>query len=113
MKPGDIMSNPELLAEIERLKAEFANADEGKLRALEGLIEQAAYERLYLKRLNEQAIVSGLVEFHPENAKLQRTLPISNAIAKHSAALTNIMDKLMKHLAVEQDDEDDGLEEYE
>jgi hypothetical protein len=107
------MSNPELLAEIERLKAEFANADEGKLRALEGLIEQAAYERLYLKRLNEQAIVSGLVEFHPENAKLQRTLPISNAIAKHSAALTNIMDKLMKHLAVEQDDEDDGLSEYE
>lgn len=113
MKPGDIMSNPELLAEIERLKAEFANADEGKLRALEGLIEQAAYERIYLKRLNEQAIVSGLIEFHPENAKLQRTLPISNAIAKHSAALTNIMDKLMKHLAVEQDDEDDGLSEYE
>lgn len=113
MKPGDIMSNPELLAEIERLKAEFANADEGKLRALEGLIEQAAYERIYLKRLNEQAIVSGLIEFHPENTKLQRTLPISNAIAKHSAALTNIMDKLMKHLAVEQDDEDDGLSEYE
>jgi len=113
MKPGDIMSNPELLAEIERLKAEFVNADEGKLRALEGLIEQAAYERIYLKRLNEQAIVSGLIEFHPENAKLQRTLPISNAIAKHSAALTNIMDKLMKHLAVEQDDYDDGLDEYE
>jgi len=113
MKPGDIMSNPELLAEIERLKAEFVNADEGKLRALEGLIEQAAYERIYLKRLNEQAIVSGLIEFHPENAKLQRTLPISNAIAKHSAALTNIMDKLMKHLAVEQDDYDDALDEYE
>ena len=107
------MSNPELLAEIERLKAEFVNADEGKLRALEGLIEQAAYERIYLKRLNEQAIVSGLIEFHPENAKLQRTLPISNAIAKHSAALTNIMDKLMKHLAVEQDDYDDALDEYE
>ncbi|WP_265445085.1 hypothetical protein [Acetivibrio straminisolvens] len=107
------MQNPELLAEINRLKAEFANADEGKLRALEGLIEQAAYERLYLKHLNEQAIVSGMIEFHPENTKLQRTLPISNAIAKHSATLTNIMDKLMKHLAVEQDDYDDGLDEYE
>lgn len=107
------MSNAELLNEINRLKEQFANADEIKLNALEGLIEQAAYERIYLKRLNEQAIVSGLVEFHPENAKLQRTLPISSEISKHSAALTNIMDKLMKHLAVEADDEDDDLDEYE
>lgn len=107
------MSNAELLQEINRLKEQFTNANEIKLNALEGLIEQAAYERIYLKRLNEQAIVSGLIEFHPENAKLQRTLPISNEIAKHSAALTNIMDKLMKHLAVDVDDEDDGLGEYE
>ena len=107
------MSNAELSTEIDRLKAEFANADESKLKALEGLIEQAAYERLYLKRLNEQALISGLVEFHPENAKLQRTLPVSNEIAKHSASLTNIMDKLMRHLHVETDDEDDGLSEYE
>lgn len=106
------MQNAELIAEIDRLKREFPGADENKLRALEGLIEQAAYERIYLKRLNEQAIISGLVEFHPENAKLQRTLPISGEIAKHSAALTNIMDKLLKHLAVEVDDEDDGLDEY-
>jgi len=102
-----------LQAEIERLKVLFPGADENKMKALEGLIEQAAYERLYLKRLNEQALISGLVEFHPENAKLQRTLPISNEIAKHSASLTNIMDKLMKHLAVEIDDEEDGLDEYE
>lgn len=113
MKAGDNMGNAELLKEIERLKKLFPGADENKFNALDGLIEQAAYERIYLKRLNEQAIVSGLIEFHPENAKLQRTLPISNEIAKHSAALTNIMDKLMKHLAVDVDDEDDGLGEYE
>lgn len=107
------MGNAELAAEVDRLKQEFPGADKNKLGALEGLIEQAAYERIYLKRLNEQAIISGLVEFHPENAKLQRTLPISGEIAKHSAALTNIMDKLMKHLAVDADDEDDSLDEYE
>ena len=107
------MSNPELLAEKERLKNEFAGADEKKLNILDSLIEQAAYERLYLKRLNEQALESGLVQFHPENAKIQRTLPVSNEIAKHSASLTNIMDKLMKHLEVEQDDEDYDLGEYE
>lgn len=107
------MANTELSAEIDRLKAKFAAADENKLDVLDALIVQAAHERIYLKRLNEQALVSGLVEFHPENAKLQRTLPISGEIAKHSAALTNIMDKLMKHLAIEVEDEDDGLSEYE
>lgn len=107
------METPELLAEIERIKGEFPGADENKLRALQALIEQAAYETLYLKQLNQQALKSGLVEFHPENAKLQRVLPISGTIAKHSAALTNIMDKLMKHLATEMDDDDDGLDDYE
>jgi hypothetical protein len=107
------MESTELSAEISRLKAEFAGADENKIRALEGLIEQAAYERIYLKRLNEQAIVTGLVQFHPENAKLQRPLPISAEIARHSAALTNILDKLMKHLGIPLDDDDDGLSDYE
>lgn len=107
------MSNAEITKEINDLKSLFPNADENKLKIMEGLIEQAAYSRLYLKKLNEQAIVSGLIEFHPENTKLQRTLPISNEIAKHSASLTNIMDKLMKHLAVDGDDEDDDLDEYE
>ena len=106
------MSNSELSKEIDALISYFPGADENKLKALEGLIEQAAYERIYLKRLNEQALKSGLIEFHPENAKLQRTLPISNEISKHSATLTNIMDKLMKHLAVNEDDEDDDLDEY-
>lgn len=106
------MSNAELAKEIDILKSNFPGADENKLKALEGLIEQAAYEKIYLKKLNEQALKSGLIEFHPENAKLQRTLPISNEIAKHSAALTNIMDKLFKYLAVELDDEDDGLDDY-
>lgn len=107
------MRNAEITKEIERIKSLFPNADENKLSALEGLIEQAAHLRIYLKRLNEQALVSGLVEVHPENAKLQRALPVSGEITKHSATLTSIMDKLMKYLAVESDDWDDGLDEYE
>jgi hypothetical protein len=112
-KEGVVVAKSELSAEINRLKAEFAGADENKLRALDALIRQAAYETVYLQRLNEQALASGLVEFHPENAKLQRTLPISGEIAKHSAALTNILDKLCRHLCVTQDAEDDILAEYE
>lgn len=112
-KGREIVANSELSAEIERLKAEFKNADPAKLSALEALIEQAAYERIYLRRLNEQALASGLVQFHPENATIQRSLPVSNEIAKHSAALTNITDKLMKHLApVDSEDEDDMEAQY-
>lgn len=107
------MQNPELIAEIDRLKQEFRNADDNKIRVLDGLIEQAAYERLYLKRLNEQAIITGLVKIHPQKPSIQKALPISNEIAKHSAALTNIMDKLLKHLETENTDEDDGLDDYE
>lgn len=107
------MQSDELLAEIERLKAKLSGADENKLEALGAMIEQAAYETLYLRRLNQQAIITGLVKVHPDNMSIQQTLPVSSEIAKHAAALSNIMDKLMKHLAVEQDDEDEGLGDYE
>ena len=103
----------DIQAETERLKSLFPDAAENKLLAMESLIEQAAYLKLYLKRLNQQAMISGLVQVHPENAKLQRSLPVSGEITKHSATLTSIMDKLMKHLAVDADDEDDGLDENE
>lgn len=107
------MPNSELSAEINRLKAEFKDADESKLRVLDALIEQAAHERIYLKRLNEQALESGLVQFHPENAKIQRALPVSGEISRHAASLTNIMFKLCRLLDVNSDDDDEGLEDYE
>lgn len=107
------MKSSELSKEISRLKAEFKNSDESILNVLEGLIEQAAYERLYLKRLNEQAIITGLVKIHPEKPDVQKTLPVSAEIARHSAALTNIMDKLIKHLGSNNDDKEDELSEYE
>ena len=106
------MQNTELTIEIDRLKTEFSGADESKLRALDALIEQAAYERIYLRRLNEQAVKTGLVKVHPDYPDIQRTLPVSNEISKHSASLTNITDKLMKYLAVQSEGDDDELDEY-
>jgi len=104
--------NSELSAEIERLKSKFSGADENKLESMAALIEQAAYETIYLKRLNEQAIVTGLVKIHPNNPQMQQTLPVSGEIAKHSATLTNILDKLCRNLCVEQEEVDEGLSEY-
>lgn len=105
--------NQELSAEIERLKATFPGADENRLAALSGMIEQAACETIYLRRLNEQALAFGLVQIHPDNPKIQRTLPVSGEIAKHSASLTNILDKLQKWLGAQQEEEDDSLADFE
>lgn len=107
------MEDNELSIEIDRLKKEFSGADENKINALEALIEQAAYERIYLRKLNEQGIITGMVKIHPDNPWLQQTLPVSGEISKHSATLTNITDKLMKYLAVEPEEDDDGLGDYE
>lgn len=107
------MSDKDLLNEIARLRKQFLDADENKVEVLNAMIEQAAYETLYLKRLNEQAIITGLVKLHPSDHSIQKTLPISGEIAKHAAALCNIMDKLMKHLSVEHSDEEDSLADYE
>ena len=107
------MGESELSVEIQRLRKEFSGADENKINALEALIEQAAHERIYLRRLNEQASKSGLIKMHPDKPTMQKTLPVSGEITKHSATLTNITDKLMKYLAVEPEEEDDGLSDYE
>lgn len=107
------MLNSELQTEIKRLKEKFSGADESKLAALDGMIEQAACEQIYLRRLNEQAVITGLVKIHPDNPEIQRTLPVSAEIARHSAALTNIMDKLIKHLMSQSEEDDDELSDYE
>lgn len=107
------MKDREILNEIERLKKEFSGSDDQKLEQMSGLIEQAATERILLKRLNEIALKSGLVRVHPENPERQRSLPVSGEITRHAAALTNITDKLMKHLSTDAEEEDDGMGDYE
>lgn len=106
------MKYADILAEKERLISEFTGADDRKIAALDGLLEQAAFERVYLRHLNEKALMSGLVRFNPENPERQQSLPVSAEIARHTAALTNIMDKLMKHLGAPAEDEDDELSDY-
>jgi len=103
----------ELSKEIDRLKNKFPAAEENRLGALAALIEQAAYETIYLKQLNAKAAESGLIKYHPNHPEIQKSLPVSSEITRHAATLTNIMDKLMKYLAVATGDDDDGLSYYE
>ena len=106
------MLDHELQAEIDRLMKQFSGAEPAAVEILFALIEQAAQETIYLRRLNGIAGKTGLVKIHPDHLEIQKTLPISNEIARHSAALTNILDKLMKHLGGNEDEEEDGLDDY-
>ncbi len=106
-------NSKEIEAEIERLKSQFIGAAENELLIADALITQAAYETIYLRRLNEQAIVSGLVKIHPKHPTIQESLPVSKAITQHSATLTNIMIKLVKMLGTTAEDDDEGMSEYE
>ncbi len=106
------MKSQDIKNEIDRLKAQFEGVDESKLNVLDALINQAAHETIYLKKLNAQAMETGLVKVHPDDNTVQKVLPVSNEINRHAASLTNIIDKLCKHLNID-DEEGDGLDEYE
>jgi hypothetical protein len=112
-KGGEIVNEAAVKRETKALLKKFKGADPAKLEQLSGLIQKAAFENAVLKDLHGIAAQSGLVRFAPENALKQRPLPVSAEIARHTAAYTNVMDKLMKHLTVTADDGDDGLAEYE
>lgn len=103
----------EILAEKQRLIDSMPEADETKLKILDGLIEQAAYETVYLKQLNAQAAETGLIKIHPRDPAVQKPLPVSAEISRHSATLTNILDKLCKHLASGEDEDYDDLADFE
>ncbi len=108
-----MLQDSEMLAEKQRLTERFSGADENQLQVMDALIEQAALETVLLRRLNQTALETGLVRINQKNPMQQTSLPVSKAIATHSAALTNILDKLCRRLCVEQEDEDEGLGEYE
>ena len=103
----------EIQAEKQRLIDSLPGADETKLKVLDGLVEQAAYETVYLKQLNARAVETGLIKIHPKDPAVQKPLPVSAEISRHSATLTNILDKLCKHLASGEDEDYDDLEEFE
>ena len=99
--------------EYERLQGLFENADQNKLKALDGLIMECARTKIDLDRLNEIAKNTGLVKVHPDHPELQKALPVANEITKVRASYTNIIDKLCRHLATNLDEDDEGLDDYE
>ncbi len=99
------MNKFEIEEEKKRILDTFENSDKNKISAMMALIDQIAYETIYLKYLKEKSLSI--------DSKKWKTLEdINNQIVKHSATLTSITDKVMKHLSVEILNDDEGLDEY-
>ena len=99
------MNRIEIEEEKKKILDAFKNSDINKINAMMALIDQMAYETIYLKYLKEKSLSI-------DTEKWKTLEDINNQIVKHSATLTNIIDKMMKHLSVEILNDNEGLDEY-
>ena len=100
--------------EYERIKSLFDGIDEKQLALIDGAIWEAARLRVDLNQLNEVKKQSGLIKVDPENPRRQKELPVSRMIVKVRANYLNYIAKLSQILGRNlNDEEDDGLSEFE
>ena len=104
----------EIEQEYERLKEIFNGCDEKQMDLLEGTFWEAARLRVELNSLHEIIKQTGLVKVNPSNPLQQKELPISKLIVKVRANYLNYIAKLSNILGRNiDDDEDEGLNDYE
>lgn len=99
--------------EKQRLIQSFPGAGDDMLKAFDGLIEEMAFVRVQLQELRKTAKKTGLVRINPDNPVQQEELPIAKVITRLEATYANGMDKLSKRLAVDAEEDDDDLAEFE
>lgn len=103
----------EIQKEYERIKALFEGVDDNQLKLIDGTLWEAARLRVELDDLHEIIKVSGLIKVHPQNAAVQKELPVSKLIVKARANYLNYIAKLSGLLGKNIEDEDDDLGDYE
>jgi hypothetical protein len=100
------MDKMEIKKEKERILITLKNADENKILTMDALINQMAYETIYLKYLTEVILKTDLTRF-------KYLKDINNEVVKHSATLTHITDKVLKHLSIiNEEDEGEYMAQY-
>lgn len=99
--------------EYERLKSLFDGVDELQLKLIDGALLEAARLRVELNNLHDIVKESGLIKIHPQNAAIQKELPVSKLIVKVRANYLNYIAKLSGLLGKNIDEEENDLEDYE
>ena len=100
--------------EYERIKSLFEGIDEKQLNLIDGAIWECARLKIELDNLHKVINDTGLVRINPNNAIMQQELPVSKVITKVRANYLNYIAKLSNILGRNiEDEEDDGLSEFE
>lgn len=98
--------------ELERLMDLFNGIDSQKLELADGLIKDAAFLKAENASLKEKLMEIGTVQFHPQNASLQRTTEAGKQYLKNVNSYATVIKTLNSLLGTNIDDDSD-LEDYE
>ncbi len=103
----------EVQEEYQRIKALFADVDEGQLALIDGMILETAKTKIHLNELNVIAAKSGLIKTHPNNPALQKKLPVCDELVKYRASYRDYIKALSSILGRNVTDDDNDLAEFE
>ncbi|BAL83531.1 putative phage protein [Selenomonas ruminantium subsp. lactilytica TAM6421] len=109
----DIEQKQAIQKEYERLKALFEKADDVQMALADGLLQEAATIKVQMDMLNEVASRTGLVKIDAKNPARQKELPVSKVLAKQRANYVAYIQRIRSLLDVEDNEDDDGLADYE
>lgn len=99
--------------ELAKLREIFKDVDPSKAQLVEGLIEDAAFLKAENAELREKLAQTGMVEIHPTNPKLQRTVEAARQYLKNVNSYAVVIKTLNGVLSKNMLDPDDGMEEFE
>lgn len=101
--------------ELARLREIFAKVDPEKASLVDGLITDAAFLKAENFILKQKLAVTGMVEFHPSNPRLQRTAEAAKQYLKnvnaYAVMIKTLNGVLMKDVIEDEDDFDRFLRE--
>lgn len=107
--------NEVLQKERERLQEIFRKVDPDKADLVDGLIQDAAFLKAENAELRQQMEKTGMVEFHPNNPRLQRTVEAAKQYLKnvnsYAVVIKTLNGVLMKDVIEGEDEFDKFLRE--
>jgi hypothetical protein len=119
LKFGEVIKIPDkndvLNKELAKLREIFKKIDPEKADLVDGLIEDAAFLKAENFELRTRMAITGMVEFHPSNPRLQRTVEAAKQYLKnvnsYAVIVKTLNGVLMKDVIEDEDEFDKFLRE--
>lgn len=111
---GDVALSERVKVEYERIKGIFEKGAPEQVELLEGVFLEAARIKAELDVMSDILEQVGCrIRYNPKDPKQQKVLPIAKELEKARASYVNYMFRLSRALGLNEDEEEDGLAEFE